>query len=355
MYYQITLKPLESFYFGAEDSFGSPKSEDKRENYFSKGSAYFAKGEIFPQQTQILGMLRKEILKHKQHLKYYKNDMWVSQKDRGVATALVGSRWTIKQTLDLGEIEQLSPLFLLKDKSLYVPSAVDKDLILDKIEGKSIINGRENKTEAYRFIKKDKKPFGAKDYLCSSYISDNGEIELDDIFTKRVRTENQTLGYIKDDDEEQLYKMQSYSLDKEFSFVFYLTSKSDFFGSEYRSTVEIGGERSRFVFVATKIDKLPEISTFYELKEENCIVLLSDSLVDSSIFSYCKISLSDKISFRTILNRKSFSKSSRVMLLKKGTVFYPKDENARKKILACIRLKRNFRRIGYNQYIDLKN
>ena len=42
------------------------------------------------------------------------------------------------------------------------------------------------------------------------------------------------------------------------------------------------------------------------------------------------------------------------MLLKKGTVFYPKDDEARGEIISYIEKNNNFRVIGYNQYIDLK-
>ena len=51
MKYKIDLKPIGTFFFGSDKKFG----EGDEVNYFAQSS-------LFPQQTSILGMLRKEIL-----------------------------------------------------------------------------------------------------------------------------------------------------------------------------------------------------------------------------------------------------------------------------------------------------
>ena len=56
MEYFIKLKPLNPFYFGSTKSF-----DDNRVNENYK-KPYFLKGNLYPQQTAILGMLRKKIL-----------------------------------------------------------------------------------------------------------------------------------------------------------------------------------------------------------------------------------------------------------------------------------------------------
>ena len=56
MEYFIKLKPLNPFYFGSTKSFDDNKgSKDYKRPYFLKGN-------IYPQQTAILGMLRKKVL-----------------------------------------------------------------------------------------------------------------------------------------------------------------------------------------------------------------------------------------------------------------------------------------------------
>jgi hypothetical protein len=62
----------------------------------------------------------------------------------------------------------------------------------------------------------------------------------------------------------------------------------------------------------------------------------------------------DKTQLRTIVkNREHFNKTTKLILLTKGSVFYPKDEEAYKKIESILN-KESFKKIGYNRYITLK-
>jgi len=54
MRYKITLKPLEPFLFGGDNTFG--KIGDK------ENGTYLVKSRQFPQQSAILGMLKKEMM-----------------------------------------------------------------------------------------------------------------------------------------------------------------------------------------------------------------------------------------------------------------------------------------------------
>ena len=67
------------------------------------------------------------------------------------------------------------------------------------------------------------------------------------------------------------------------------------------------------------------------------------------------IALSEKVPFRTISsNQQGFSKSSKEVLLKKGTVFFPK-ENSIDILCSSIEKETAFQKIGYNQYIKIDN
>ena len=77
--YEIRLKPIGSFYFGGEESFSSAdlcsivNTDKPAREYFKKRQGYYAKSEMFPQQTQLLGMVRKELLRQNKKLLYFKN------------------------------------------------------------------------------------------------------------------------------------------------------------------------------------------------------------------------------------------------------------------------------------------
>ena len=360
MIYKITLKPTGSFYFGGENSFGEAKArgnseDDIAKNYFSKRSAYFAKGEMFPQQTQLLGMLRKEIMRKHACLKLHNSGECIEKGKKNDAVRLVGLNWKA----NLGQIKQLSPLFLEKEGELYVPSPMDKGLSLVKKEGASYINGRKSDV-SYAFKNTDDTFFNAKDAMSDDYISETSSLTLNSVFKPVTRIGNQTLGYTEDD-EEQLYKITAYKLQKEVHFVCYLQTKEDLFGcvqtETYESIVELGGERSTFKLEVMVEDEIPNYQEIYEqdVKQEARVILMSDSYVDVDIFSSCDIVLSQKVPFRTISsNKHGFSKSSKEVLLKKGTVFYPKEDTIMS-ICESISEAKEFQKIGYNQYIIIDN
>ena len=52
--YKITLTPVEGYFFGGETTFGEGQAKN-----------YFAKSNLLPQETALLGMLRYQILKLK--------------------------------------------------------------------------------------------------------------------------------------------------------------------------------------------------------------------------------------------------------------------------------------------------
>ncbi|WP_456389978.1 type III-B CRISPR module-associated Cmr3 family protein [Hydrogenimonas sp.] len=102
MTYLLELQPLKHFFFGGPNAF--------------EGENHFVSSEYFAQNTQLLGALRRHILTAEKLLKAHKNGLYVPGKkgipdtDSAKAYALVGGLG--KE--DLGKIERLSPLFILK-------------------------------------------------------------------------------------------------------------------------------------------------------------------------------------------------------------------------------------------------
>jgi hypothetical protein len=102
MTYLLELQPLKNFFFGGPDAF--------------EGDNHFVASEYFAQNTQLLGALRRHILIGEQLLKAHKNGLYVPGKkgvpdtDSARAYDLIGG----SSDDDLGKIERLSPLFILK-------------------------------------------------------------------------------------------------------------------------------------------------------------------------------------------------------------------------------------------------
>jgi len=359
--YKITLKPIDGFYFGGEDSFSSAplnavnNQDPKAKRYFQKRQGYFAKSEKFPQQTQLLGMLRKELLRHNKKLLYFKNFLRVPKVWKEDAKCIVGiGKWSASNNLDLGEMQQLSPLYLCYLEQMFIPTPKDYGLSMLK-DGEGYINGRAG--SAIAFQKSNGNFFGAKDYLSSAYISKSGDtIDIDEIFKAYTQIQTQILCY-KEDNTEQLYKVKKYRLKEGYSFVCYLTMSSDKYIDNFSTTVELGGERSSFEMMVTKQSE-PNIKDEYKYlqTDKSRLVLLSDTYVDDTIFDKCDIVLSEKKILRTFTidmqNSNQFTKDTKIILLGKGTVFYPR-EGEGQAIKDMIEKYTNYTTIGYNQYLDL--
>jgi len=378
--YEIILKPIGSFYFGGEESFSDApliavknSNDDKTKEYFKKRQGYFAKSEKFPQQTQLLGMIRKEILRANKKLLYFKNFVRVPSNLKTTAFDLVGKvKWTPTQNANLGAIEKLSPLYIAKDENspkLYFKEPFNGEFLLEEKEGTGYINGKPT-GKVYSLKDCNNNYFDAKTYLSSTFVaSKNDSIDEDELFIPHTRTHTQTLPY-SEDDEEKLFKVKRYNLHNDYSFLFYLTTTQEVFKDGFLTTVSIGGEDSYFSMYVKKVDQIEEPDTAFLQSKDSRITLISDAYIKSpitlkddgdevveegNIFELCKVILADKTIFRTIKTRqdnRSFTKSQKFILFKKGTVFYPKEgkEDEVKNILSRYT---NFRKIGYNHYIDL--
>ena len=106
MRYLITLEPMDVFFFGGEKTFNS-----------GGGTEYFAKSTPCPQQTTLLGMLRKEILivtgLFKSNFKYS------SEERKNMEKAIGRSGFVVGRDNDYGVVKGISPLFLMKDGKAY--------------------------------------------------------------------------------------------------------------------------------------------------------------------------------------------------------------------------------------------
>ena len=82
MKYLVTLSPLEPFLFGGDNTFGKLGDEIN--------DTYLVKSRQFPQQSAILGMLKKEIMTQNNLLTRQLKGEWVEPKNKQKAENLVG-------------------------------------------------------------------------------------------------------------------------------------------------------------------------------------------------------------------------------------------------------------------------
>ena len=118
--YLIKLYPIDEFFFGAVSNFG-----DKNENYRIIS-------EKFPQQTSILGMIRKEILLKENFLKKK-----YSPEEEEKVKKLIGSESfniSSENKQDFGMIKSISAISLGNEKDSYITAPMNFGLKTKKID-----------------------------------------------------------------------------------------------------------------------------------------------------------------------------------------------------------------------------
>jgi len=107
MRYLVTLKPLEPFMFGGDQTFGALGDKET--------GSYLVKSRHFPQQTALLGMVKRELMTQAGVLTRKRRGEWVDKNRKVDAINLVGYQkfdMLADEEQDLGAIDRLSPLFL---------------------------------------------------------------------------------------------------------------------------------------------------------------------------------------------------------------------------------------------------
>jgi len=346
MKYLVTLKPLDKFFFGREQTFG----EDN----------YFAKSVYFPQQTQILGMLRRELLIQNNFLTQKRRGEWVD-KNYNEAQELVGKeQFKIDNSnrQDLGKIEKISELFMLNgNNQLAFISAQDRGILFGQAE--ELVEFR------FRDTGKLYKEKDANALSALIYVDDAEAYKLEEIFKEdtQVGIQKSYQGSTKDN---AFFKKTSYRLNFGFSFAFVLELKDE--ENLFDAIVTLGAERSQFKMELSKEDPLCEsyrdkIEKFYQSDSIDKLILLSDSYIECNheeLLSKVTFAMTESTAIRTInekmtkrvkdidLTDYKFKKSITYNFFKQGSVFY--EPKALEKLLD----NKNLQQIGYNQYIIIK-
>jgi CRISPR-associated protein Cmr3 len=309
MRYLIKLKPLKPFFFGGDVTFG--KLGDK------ENGTYLAHSRLFPQQSAILGMLRKEILLQTNLLTTKMKGEWVDKNNYEKAKELVGDEsFNIKANYiqDFGVIQNISSIFLIKDNKKFIKKArigSYKDGLLEN--------------------------YNPKEDIFDNFISidDEETLKTEDIF-KPVTQIGIKKTVNSEEKDNAFYKKTSYLFQDDFYFAFYLDI--DF---ELKSSfVKLGADDSIF--------KMEIRESKEELNyKDDYLLLLSDALITIPLKGNCEFAITKEISYQNLQsklkNGLKFKKSEKVYLYERGSIIInPTDE-----LLENLQNK-NLQKIGYN-------
>jgi len=290
----LTLKPLTPYFFGYKETFGK------------RGDNYFVRSALYPQQSAILGMLRKEILIQEGLLKRGIKDEWVDMKDRDKAIELVGigkfyfkdiilkekekSRKEVKfnSSLNLGKIKKIYPV-ILKRGSEFFFEAPDIEEIGDDL-----------------FVK-----FDYKKGVWGKVFGNKGNVEE----KSNVFIPFEIAGNSKKEQKDSYFKKVAYRLKEGFEFCIFV----DVDYNLKDSVVKLGADNSLFEMKVEEVDySLDDIEIKLPIKTDHRLTLIiGDSYIDNL---KCDFAITDEIEFRTIKQKRKFYKTDALYLYKKGSL-----------------------------------
>ncbi len=317
--YLIKLKPLEPFFFGGEFTFGA---DDTRKNETSR---YSATSTEFPQQTALLGMLRKMLLIEHGHLTMHKKGEWVDSiggkkvksQNYANASALVGNEaFSYERAINLGIISSISPIFIASNSDYFCANAKDNDFVKKEIEGHfSFGNGAE---KAFVF-----EGFDAKKSETKAFISTRKSLKNYSDFFKAVESVGIKKAKDKQSNEDGFFRKRSYypkeHTNASFCFLLELTQPLEI----TKRVVTLGADQSSFALeVKSFTQSYSELfGGVQSSKPYSRVVLNSQTLLGEEAYELCSFILGERKSYRQLKGNRG-KKSKRYYLLEKGSVLF---------------------------------
>jgi CRISPR-associated protein Cmr3 len=341
--YLITLKPLEPFFFGGEYTFGA---DDSR----SKDSRYSATSTYFPQQSALLGMLRRTLLIQEGCLTLHRKGEWVDGSRSSKASMVAGKgQFSYDEDYDIGKIKSLSPLFITQNKNFYIANAKDATFS-PKISSTStmLLGGCEQPNIVFE-------DYDPKSCSNNHFISHDGQgiKTLDDFYTdiSNVGIKKSTNG---EGEEDAFFQKTSFSLNNNAVFACILELEEPVGLNE--TIVTLGADQSSFMMGVKPFDKdFDELfKAAFGAKSLDRVVLTSETLVSSEASQDALFILGERKSYRFLKSEKNAAskgkKSKRYFLLDRGSVIYT---NNMDKLVSHLS-QSHLQRVGINHFIALK-
>lgn len=337
----LEIAPIGEYFFGGERTFQSVEN-DKDGNPVTN---YFARSNNYPQQTAILGMIRHVLL-----LLYGKLDATPAEKEE-----IIGKNFSVYKDSPFGKIVSLSPLVILHNhgKNILFPAGLDKQKYngfkgfnLEMTQGSVYLNRHSN-------LVPDLNNFNYKKELRNCWQDSEMCVHEEDLFENSTR-----VGVHTDRSANGFYKQTFKAIKKGFSFGVWVTFAVDFLPEKLTDIVmPFGADQGLSQLRFHTNVALPGIFTESAVFNPTKMILLSDAYVDNDFFDAFDYGITVSEEFRYIdsaranfykMDSSGFSKSSKLRLLKRGSVLYFSDFAKVKQVLS--RFNSSFKRIGYNYY-----
>ena len=341
--YLITLKPLEPFFFGGEYTFGGDDSRNEE-------SRYSAVSTFFPQQSALLGMLRKTILIQEGCLTLHRRGEWVDASRSNKASLIAGKgQFSYEGDYDIGKINSLSPLFVAQNGHFYIIDAKDSTFTPKISSGSRMLLGNGEQPnivfEGYNPKKYSNDDFIAHDGSAAKTLND---------FYKEVSTVGIKKSRSGESEEDAFFQKTSYILQDNAGFVCIVNLDEEI--NLGQTLVTLGADQSSFMMDIKPFDKdFDELfSTVFSPKCLDRVVLTAETLVSTEASEHALFILGERKSYRYLKAEKNSSskgnKSKRYFLLSRGSVIYTNNMAALSSHLS----QSNLQRVGINHFIAVK-
>lgn len=352
--YQITLTPVDKFFFGGDMTFAI-KGQDK--NFENQYVSYIIQSSMFPQQTSLLGMMRFLILRNagEEVFKYGKIV------DKAKAKELIGERsFMVDSNNDFKTIRSLNHVRIRRMAKGQMSDLDFAPLYKDlKFTVASV--GSYNLNDIC-IPSLSKNEYNAKDGGLDVKLADGvNEYKLEEVFVKdrRVGINRDINTGIVDDG--ALFKQISYRFsNKEANYCFVFDAEVDDkvpLESYSGQVVSVGGDNSQFVIGISKNVKTNENLQPYF----NAVWLLSPTFLTRIEARTAKFAVTRLMPFRFLKSEmekvnsynvlsQELVRSERYELYAPGSIFYFDDEHQKQVFIEAIESKQDFRKIGYNEY-----
>jgi CRISPR-associated protein Cmr3 len=328
----VRLTPLERFFFGTEQG---------------ETADYYLKGNNFPQQTALLGLIRHQLLIQNNLL-----DERQAIRDKQKAVLLIGSQsFQFDSANDFGAIIALTPCFINDNANrMYYPSAPEFTLNIKKAGSQFVFNSYDPKNDYPLILKAE------------GTVTKTEE----NIFTVDERT-GIDKPYFKAIKDKSYFKQVWTKIKPGFSFAFFLTIDAGAYLKKYPGELKMSEALVFFGKEAMPFNmQIEEKSTILPANADssNAVVCLSDTFLKEDILRFCSLAVTDTVPFRNIVNKTAQNSSEfftkrpketnkvRLQLLKKGSVLFAANEID--KVCTAIDTNNNFKKIGYNYYQKIK-
>lgn len=315
--YFIKLKPLNTFYFGSIKGFDKENTE------------YFLKSNCYPQQTAVLGMLRKKILEDNNCLVPYTSR---TAEHINKEKEYIGEIKADMEDSSFGKIKKISSIQIYKGSTPYIFSYSKMDFSGNEVltsKGKKILPEYDAKT----FDGKPRKTANDSEEILQESI---------DIGIKKLSKEDAAF-----------FKKQRYSfINKDFYFGFYVSLSEDVKLSN--GIVQLGDKYSIFSFQIKECET-DELDISKVFNQDDAVFFMSDAYIyQEDLERIIELSRgmlfqNNKFKFISREERKYKPQESIKNLIGRGSILLVDEQEEILKILKDEKYK-NYKKIGLNNY-----